>query len=203
MNAMNKVLRATWISLIGLVVGLNSAVAPQNRLWQPIQGKPLTEFDFNCVEASWHPSPQLNDIVQETLRREDSGVSRYGDRAFAFDLNGDRQNELFVPLTCGATGNCQWAVLATNRPRLLGVIAGQIVYVHRLRGWPVIITYGNVSAVEGGLTTYRYRNRRYRPVGKDFAINHGTSDLDVRGGQGHRMPAFLLKAHKACKTFGQ
>jgi hypothetical protein len=199
---MNKLFTATLISLIGLVVGANSAVVAQSRLWRSIQGKPVTQFDFNCAETSWHPRPQLNEIIQDALRREDTGVSRYGDRAFGFDLNGDGRTERFVPLTCGATGNCQWAVLQTDRPRLLGVISGQILYVYRLRSWPIIITYSHVSAIEGALSTYRYRNNKYLPSGEDYAINHGTSGLDVQGGRGHKMPPFLARARKACKDVG-
>lgn len=190
------------LSLFALL-GLTSTVVAQHRRWRSIQGAPLTKFDGNCAETSWHPGRQLNNIVQAALRRNDLGPPRYADRAFAFDLNGDRRDELFVPLTCGGTGNCWWAVLSTKPARLLGTINGEYIYVHRRQGrWPIIITYGHVTAVEGTLTTYRYRNYEYLPLGKDYAINHGTFDLDVQGGRGHKMPSFLKRARAACKTVG-
>src|SRR5207302_11491161 len=139
--------------------------------WRSAQSKPLTEFDWNCAETSWHPTRPVNNIVQAALRREDDGPPRYADRAFAFDLNGDGTAELFVPLTCGATGNCGWVLMTTNRPRLLGIVWGQNLYVHRLRGWwPVIITYGNLSVVEGSLATYRFRNNSYVASKHTYAI---------------------------------
>lgn len=196
-------LRAAIISLLFVLLGSNSHLTAQNRLWRSAQGKPLTEFDWNCAETSWHPTRPVNNIVQAALRREDDGPPRYADRAFAFDLNGDGTAELFVPLTCGATGNCGWAVLTTNRPRLLGIIWGQYIYVHRLRGrWPVIITYGHLSVVEGDLTTFRFRNNRYVPSKHSYAINHGDYDLDIQGGRGHKMPAFLQRARPGCKGLG-
>ena len=145
----------------------------------------------------------MNNIVQAALRREDDGPPRYADRAFAFDLNGDGSAELFVPLTCGATGNCGWALLTTDRPRLLGIIGGQYFYVHHLRSrWPIINTYGHLSAVEGSLYTYRFRNNRYVTPKHSYAINHGKYVLDIQGGLGHKMPVFLERARPACKTVG-
>ena len=142
-------------------------------------------------------------IVRAALRREDDGPPTYADRAFAFDVNGDGAAELFVPLACGETGNCRWAVLTTHPPQLLGIIWGQSIYLHRLQDrWPVIITYGHMSAVEGDLTTFRFRYNRYVPSKDTYAINHGDFDLDIHGGRGHKMPAFLKRARAGCKNLG-
>lgn len=196
-------LRTATIVFLSVLLGSNSFLAAQNRLWQSAQKTALTEFDWNCAETSWHPSPSVNTIVQAALGREDDQPPRYGDRAFAFDLNGDGKPEFFVPLTCGATGNCSWALLTTNNPRLLGIILGQYLYVHRLRGqWPVIITYGHLSALEGSLSTYRFLNGKYVSLINSYAINHGDNDLEIQGGRGHRMPPFLLRARPGCKTLG-
>lgn len=195
--------RSTTILFLMVLLGSNSFLAAQNRMWRSAKRSRLTEFDWNCAETSARPSGSLNSILQTALRREDDQPPRYGDRAFTFDLNGDRRAELFVPLTCGATGNCSWALLATDRPRLLGIILGEYLYVHRLRGqWPVIIAYGNLSAVEGSLATYHFLNGKYVSLGSSYAINHGDNDLDIQGGRGHTMPAFLLRARSGCKTLG-
>lgn len=196
-------LRIAIISLLLTFLGSNSYLTAQNRLWRTAKASQLTEFDWNCAETTWHPSQRLANVVQAALRRTDDGPPRNADRAFAFDLNGDRVAELFVPLTCGATGNCSWAVLTTDRPRLLGIIGGQYLYVHRLQGrWPVIITYGHLSVVEGSLTTFRFRNNSYVASKPKYAINHGDFDLDIQGGRGHKMPSFLKRARPACKTLG-
>jgi len=196
-------LRTVTVFLLFGLLGSNSHLTGQNRLWRSAQNTSLTKFDWNCAETSWHPTQQVNNIVQAALRRADDGPPKYADRAFAFDLNGDRSAELFVPLTCGATGNCGWALLTTDRPHLLGIIGGQYFYVHRVRGrWPVIITYGHLSAVEGSLYTYRFRSNRYVMSKNSYAINHGDYVLDIRGGLGHKMPLFLQRAHPACKTLG-
>jgi len=181
----------------------HSAASGQYRLWGSVLQKPLTKFSWNCAETSWHPSSRVRVLVQDALRRHDNGPPRYGDRAFAYDLNDDGQREVFVPLTCGATGNCSWAVLATKNARLLGIVGGENLYVYRgHRQWPVIIAYGHVTAVEGELLTYRFRHGRYALAGKSYAINHGEYDLDVQGGRGHKMPLFLQRAREACESVG-
>jgi len=106
-------------------------------------------------------------------------------------------------LTCGATGNCSWAVLTTKHTRLLGILGGENIYVHRRHGhWPVIVTYEHVTAVEGSLLTYSFRHRRYVSPAKSYAINHGDYDLDVQGGRGHKLPLFLQRAREACESVG-
>ena len=175
----------------------------QNRLQRLVRGKPIIEFDWNCAVTSWHPNRDLHRIVQASLNREKTGPPRYGDRAFLFDLNGDGRSEVFVPLVCGGTGNCTWAVITTNRPRQLGIVAGEYIYVHRIRGrWPILITYRQLSAVEGALTTYHFRKDKYVAFADSYAINHGANDLDIQGGHGHKMPAFLQRARAGCKTLG-
>ena len=189
-----------WLALTAVSSG--PAVA-QIRLWRSFEHKSTIKFDWNCAETSWHPNGRLADIVQAAFRRNDDGPPKYGDRAFAFDLDGDGNAELFVPLTCGATGNCGWAVLSARPARLLGVISGQYVYIHHGRHrWPTIITYGHLSVVEGSLTTYRYHKRKYRALPKTYAINFGDFDLDIQGGRGHKMPLFLNRARPACSAVG-
>src|SRR6185312_9635323 len=187
-------IRVATISVVFVLLGSSADLVAQNRLWRSAQSRLVTKFDWNCAKTSWRPTRAENNIVQVALRREDNGPGRYADRAFAYDLNRDGTAELFVPLTCGATGNCGWAVLTTTRPRLLGIISGQDVYVHSLRGrWPIIITYGHLSAVEGALETFRFLNNRYVLSKHPYAINHGDYDLDIQGGRGHKMPAFLQR----------
>lgn len=191
--------------LLLLLIGVDLSVMAQSRGWLEIKGKTLVKFDLNCASTSAYPHRELNRIVRAALSREDTGPPGYADRAFAFDLNGDRKPEYFVPLSCGGTGNCTWAVLALNPGRLLGTINGQYIYVHRRTGgWPTLITYGHLSAVEGSLTTYRFRKHRFVSTGVGYPINYryGTFDLDIQGGSGHKMPAILERARAGCDTLG-
>jgi hypothetical protein len=197
---MSKLFGTTLISVL-ILVGSNSLAVAQYRLWRSVPRTTLKKFDWNCTDTSRRPTGTLNEIAQVALRRTDVGPPRYADRAFAFDLNGDRRPELFVPLSCGATGNCWWALLSTRPALLLGILNGEYLYVHRRQGrWPIIITYGHVTAAEGTLTTYRYHYRKYVAFPNDYAINHGEFDMQVQRGRGHRMPRFLERARKGCKN---
>ena len=187
-----------------LIVASDLSVMAQNHGWRELKGKRLVKFDFNCASTPAYPDRKLNRIVR-ALGHEDTGPPRYADRAFVFDLNDDRSPEYFVPLNCGATGNCNWAVLAPNPARLLGTINGQYIYVYRSAArWPTLITYGHLSAMEGSLVTYRFRKARYVQSGGGYPINHryGTFDLDIQGGPGHKMPGILERARAGCKTLG-
>lgn len=191
------------ILVLALLFASNAAVMAQQKSWQPLSRKQLVKFDWNCAETSWNPTPAQSRILRAALSREHSGGPGSADRAFAFDLNGDRKPEYFVPLVCGATGNCTWAVLTANRPRLIGMVSGEYVYVHRRRAhWPVLITYGHLSVVEGSLATYRFHTGRYLPLANTYAINHGTFDLEIQGGRGHKMPLFLQQARAGCNALG-
>src|SRR5262245_54821129 len=80
----------------------------------------LVKFNWGCSTPSAYPFAKLNRIVKRTMKREQfSGFGTWGDRAFAFDLNGDHRLEYFVPLDCGGTGNCYWGVYALNPAREL------------------------------------------------------------------------------------
>jgi hypothetical protein len=137
-------------------------------------------------------------------RNEFSGFGTWGDRAFRFDLNADQQPEYFVPLDCGGTGNCVWGVFAVNPARELGLITGQYLYVHRLKGgWPEVVTYSHLSAVEGSLTTYRFSKRHYSQIGTRYPINNENVDLEIQGGDGNKMPKVLEKAQAGCPELNQ
>jgi hypothetical protein len=130
-------------------------------------------------------------------RERFAGAGTWGDRAFVFDLNGDRKPEYFVPLDCGGTGNCTWGVFGSNPTRILGLLGGQYIYVHKRAGqWPKMITYGHMSAAEGVLATYGFRKRKYVWLGDEYST-------DARGGRfGNNVPRFLGKARAGCKNLG-
>lgn len=206
LKEMNKSIGRS-LSLLALIalIGSPAHALAQRRLWREAGAKPMVKFDWNCASPAQYPDAGLGRAVRVALSRGYPGLETWADRAFAFDLNGDRTPEYFVPLVCQGGGNCTWGVFALNPARLLGVVNGEYVYAHQREGsWPTIITYGHLSVVEGSLHTYRFRKGRYTASGADYSINHryGTYDLDIQGGPGHKMPGFLERARAGCEQIG-
>ena len=193
-------LRTLYQTIFVLLIAIGLSVNAQTREWRELQRQRLVKFSWGCSTASAYPSAKLNRIVKRTMKREEfDGFGTWGDRAFAFDLNGDRRLEYFVPLDCGATGNCYWGVYTLNPVRELGVINGQYLYVHRRTGqWPNILTYGHVTAAEGTLNTYRFSNHYVQR--SRYAINNGVSYLEMQETVGIKMPAFIERAKAACTS---
>lgn len=187
--------------MIAMICDHTSAVA-QNRLWREIKGKPLIKFDWNCASPSVYPKAKLSRIVEVAQKREDA-MGTAPDRAFAFDLNNDSRPEYFVPLVCGATGNCAWGVFALRPTRFLGTVNGQYIYIHKRAGrWPGVIMYTHLSAAEGALDTYLFRQGRYALSGKSYPIGSVNSTPEIQGVTGREMPKFLDRARAACKGLG-
>jgi hypothetical protein len=188
-------------AIIAMTCDHSSAVA-QDKNWLEIKGMPLVKFDWNCATPSVYPKAKLSRLV-EVVQKEVDAPERSPDRAFAFDLNNDGRPEYFVPLACGATGNCDWGVFALRPIRFLGTVNGEYIYVHKRTGhWPGVITYGHLSAAEGSLYTYLFRKGRYTLVGKGYPIGPVNSTLEIQGVAGRKMPRFLNKARSACKGLG-
>lgn len=185
-----------------LVAGFGLQTSAQSSRWSDLEHARLVLLDWNCATPAAFPSARLNQIVKRVMKREGfEGFGSYGDRAFAFDLNGDQKPEYFVPLDCGAVGNCAWGVFATNPVRELGLIHAQYIYVHRSAGrWPDLATYAHMSAVEGVVNTYHFRGQHYREFAAPYPINRGEYALDIQGGMGRKLPKFLETAKRGCKS---
>jgi hypothetical protein len=141
--------------------------------------------------------------VRASVKREGVDVESQADRAFVFDLDGDNKPEYFVPLICGATGNCTWGVFALKHAKLLGIVNGQYIYVHRRAGrWPTMITYGHLSAAEGSIRTYDFIKGRYVSHGDVYPVGPEDRSLEIQNIPGRRMPKFLEGAHSACDNLG-
>ena len=184
--------------LLLIVAGSLVPAAAQSRRWREIRRKPLVEFDWNCASPAAYPKARLDGMVRATMKREGfEGGGTYADRAFVFDLNGDRKPEYFVPLICGGTGNCTWGVFGLNPARGLGLVNGQYIYVHNGAGrWPDMIIYGHFTASEGHLGTFSFRKEQYVWLGDSYRT-------EVRGGiYGNPIPGFLKKARAACENLG-
>src|SRR5215213_2251207 len=104
---MNKsIVRSLPLFALIALIGSHAHAPAQRRLWREVNAKPLVKFDWNCASPSQYPHDRLSRVVRAALRHNHSGLETWADRAYAFDLNSDRRPEYFVPLVCGATGNC-------------------------------------------------------------------------------------------------
>ena len=137
--------------------------AQSNR--RDVKSKIIMWADFDCMSFTY-PKTKLGRVVKLAIEQEGySGAKVWGDRAFAFDLNGDRKPEYIIPLTCSVVGNCAWGIFSVNSTRLLGAVHGENVYIRQRVGkWSVLTVYIHNSGMDGFLDTYTFKNRRYRKV---------------------------------------
>ena len=96
----------------------------------------------------------------------------HGDVAFPYDLNGDAKPEYVVMLNCSAVGNCNWGVFSIHPVKFLGEIYGKdLLFRERIEPWAAITTYGHLSASAGALTTFCYRQGRYRQCTRQHEVS--------------------------------
>jgi hypothetical protein len=176
--------------------------------WSELRGKQLAKFDDDCTETRVYSDAKLDTLVKTTLKRlgrdtYDPRNDAQPSRAFRFDLDGDNSPEYFVPITCGATGNCNFGIFATKPDRFLGIVNGERVYVHTQKGgWPVLITYGNLNAFEGELDTWVFSKGRYFDSKKPYYIGDPKRTDNTRKVV-HAIPGFLEQGQAGCKDLGK
>jgi hypothetical protein len=140
----------------------------------------------------------LGQILHKAISPDNLGrPATYGDRAYVTKLLNSEQTIYFIPMVCGGTGNCAWRIYAINPVKYLGEVSGQYFYTYQSsEGWPQIVTYTHMSAAEGILATYSFRNGKYKWLGDEYRIDYERLN-------GHRMPKFLEKDRRMCKGYGQ
>lgn len=202
---MKKLLRTVSCILL-ILVAFEFSVDAQNSRWSEMRGKKIQTFDFNCAETKLFPTRSLRRKVLQAIpavRREELGT--WGNRAVVLRLINKKSPFYFVPLTCGATGNCSWRLYSIKPRKYLGELSGQYFYTYaNSTDWPTIVTYTHMNVVEGILVTYRYRNGKYRQVGNEYAIDwrgSGTSYFDEKV-KSHPMPKEFKNAKKLCEGYG-
>jgi hypothetical protein len=191
------VMTKTLLGITLLSFSLLTAANAQSDRWRSLKNRKLIAFDFNCARTDSFPKAALSKIVESAIKRNSvGGPTKYGDLAFAIILQIHGATIYFVPTYCGATGNCTWRLYTINPLKYLGEINGQLIYTYQSStGLPTIVTYGNVSASEGGLSTYIANRGKYRALRGEYRI-------DPRRFNGHRMPKFLETAKPQCKDYG-
>lgn len=136
-------------------------------------GAVVAKFGGECQGSSFHPSPRLARLIQNTKLRQTSPCdSPVCDGVFAYDLDGDGRNEYFVRLSCGATGNCTWGIFSERPVRLRGVFIAWFFYIHRRHGsWNALTAYTRVGGNQGVIATLA--NRRGTYVQTSRLTEHG------------------------------
>lgn len=151
------------ISTVSILL-LACVVAPVSaKAGRPKGARVVVKFGGECSGPPFRPSPRLRRMVERMRQQTDDPCDGpYCDYAFAYDLNGDRRAELFVRLSCGATGNCTWGVFSDYPARRRGIIHAWFFYVHRRAGgWSALTTYERNGGMDGYVTAYAYRKGRY------------------------------------------
>jgi len=121
----------------------------------------VARFGGECAGAHFHPSPRLRQLIRRTEAHVAAPLT-FRDGAFAYDLNGDRKDEFFVRLKCGATGNCTWGVFSDHPARLRGVFAAWFFYIHRRTNlWSQLTTYTREGGDQGVIATLASRRGKY------------------------------------------
>jgi hypothetical protein len=138
---------------------------------------------FVCASPSLLQGKFAKPISSLLREHGENGIAKWGDRAVAVDLGGPAGSEFLVPLSCGATGNCTWGVLADSPPRSLGVIGGAFIRIRSLRhGWAELESFSHLGAGEGSLETFVYQGSAYhrKSVGtlKPEAVDRYMSCVD-------------------------
>lgn len=148
------------ILLLGCFASFTPALAVGKR---PKAAPVVAKFGGECQGASFHSSARLKRLIQKSKQRTSSPCDwPFCDGASAFDLNGDRRNEFFVPLSCGATGNCIWGIFSDRPARLRGVFTAWFFYIHRRTDtWSALTTYTREGGDQGVIATLASRRGKY------------------------------------------
>ena len=141
-----------------LMVGMLLIAAPVVAIGS--HGHPPIQVSFVCATPRAIP-PDVHAIARKIMAtRQDQSVANY-DRAAVVRLGDPPTDVYFIPLSCGATGNCTWGVVASSPGRALGVLDGAVIRFSLGPGWPAIEAFTHLGAGEGDLETLEYRDEQY------------------------------------------
>lgn len=190
-------------TVVFLAFGINTQLSGQYEVWQDSMENSLTQFDLNCTTKSIFESKLNVSDIKKTVETENLDLQDMPFLALEFPLKGKEQFAYFVPISCGGTGNCTYLVVTRDPYKFLGTITGQYLYLYSsVEVWPTIITYGHLSAAEGVLHTYKFKNGKYDEVGDGWPIGREGTFLPIQEVEANEMPDFLTQAKKGCEKLG-
>jgi hypothetical protein len=159
------------VFIVFILVSFSHTLSLQRANAQYSRAKTYKLTGSECAEEISFSQLGIERLIQQARRKGGHGPP-YFEEAAILDLNGDEKKEYLVRVSCGGTGNCDWAVITRSPIRFLGIIAGQYLYVEKTKGrWPEIKTYTHTSASEGVIATYKYNGKRYRWSGDEKDVN--------------------------------
>lgn len=187
------------VVLTCLIITSSSITLAQTKREPETRAKVITWVDWDCLTLKY-PKRRLNRLVRTEMENwEGPGV--WGDRAFAYDLNGDRNLEYFIPLRCGATGNCGWGVFALAPARLIGVLFAENIYIRKRVGrWSALTAYIQVSASDGLITNYVFRNDKYVKLPVDYQVSGYYNLAGFRAKGVYPFPKFMETISSPCAS---
>ena len=126
----------------------------------------LVRISFACVKPGVAPPPDVLALIAELMAgRHQEGVTRWGDRSLRLHLRGVHDSIYFVPLSCGITGDCAWALIGSPPARSLGILEGSVVQVRPSNNpWPGIDSFSGSGPGTGTLARHEYRGGAYHRV---------------------------------------
>ena len=177
------------IVAIAFVSNVDGKTRSERRLPRDARATAVAMITGECAVPSRFPKAKLGKLVTHTLRHIKDPGQLWGDRAFPYDLNGDKKPEYLVPLDCSAVGNCTWGVYALNPARLLGVIYGEVLYPRKPTGnWGAISTCSHVSASDCALMTFCFRHSQYTECSRYYLVS----------AYEHNEPKFMKRLNPTC-----
>lgn len=164
------IILAIWCCLVS-----HCGAKAKARRWLPkdARTKVIARIDFECANQIAFGKAKLNRKVARIFQHSERWGIKWGNIAFAYDLNKDSIPEYFVPLQCSATGNCDWGVFAGRPVRLLGIINGEWIFPRQLSigRWPAISTCSHQNASDCMLVTFCFRRGKYQPCTRGYVIS--------------------------------
>ena len=164
------------ILILTSVLTLSSSVKPQSNLEKLTRMSFTARVDFECTTRQF-PKQRLAKVLREAMKEFEPDTDVNGNRAVGFDLNKDGKLEYLIPLDCGVS-NCMWGIFSADPPRLLGKMAAEKIYIERVAGWPVLVTYVHSSSVDGIISVYKYsKSGGYSKFGEDSEVNADRKEI--------------------------
>src|SRR5882724_2293887 len=130
MNYLKLTTRAVF--MIFIVMWTCLSTGSKDLPWREMRDKKPVTFDWNCTTTWSFPWRALGKVVRKHIPRDErDGPMAQGNRSFTIRLVEGEPLVYFVPLSCGAVGNCSWGVFTASPSRFLGELGGEYIYTYK------------------------------------------------------------------------
>ena len=122
-------------------------------------------FSFVCATPAVSFPPKVKEVAARLASQHKSdGGKAWGDRAVALRLRKGDAPTYFVPLACGATGQCSWGIVGAAPAKSLGVVSGAVISVETAApAWPAIQVFSSAGSGPPRVDTLHLSAGQYRP----------------------------------------